>query len=96
MMQKHEKWLKPWHMVIHLKVLSKTYPMSIGLRMFKKKSLGPCALYKSSPSIRRLRQFMPNIFMTSGVWICVVFGNNFGIRRKFRKYLMTSCKLEPH
>ena len=34
-----EKWLKPWHMVPHLRILSKSYPMNTnvtGFRWFKK------------------------------------------------------------
>ena len=39
MMQKPEKWLKPWHMGTHLRALNKNYPMNtnmIGPRWFSK------------------------------------------------------------
>ena len=59
---KNEKWLKPWHMGTHLRVLSKSYPMNTYITGFRK-SLHPCALDKSSFRIRRaniMRNLCPN------------------------------------
>ena len=33
--KKHEKWLKPWHMVTHLTVLSKSSPMNTNMTGFR-------------------------------------------------------------
>ena len=40
-----EKWLKPWHMGTHLRVLSESYPMNTnvtGIRWFSKKNVSSC------------------------------------------------------
>ena len=57
MQKKLKKWLKPCHMVTHLRVLSESYPIytnMTGLGWFKKK-LHPCALLESSLSIGRVK-----------------------------------------
>ena len=57
-MQKPEKWLKPWQMGTHLRVLNESYPMNTnmtGLRWFSK-TLHPCTLDESSLSIGRVLQ----------------------------------------
>ena len=54
-----EKWLKPWHMGTHLKVLCESYPMNTNMIGFKwfSKILCHCALDESSLSIRRVKRY---------------------------------------
>ena len=56
--EKPEKWLKPWHMGIHLGVLSESYAINTNLtrfRWFSNKSLHGCAMEESSLSISRVK-----------------------------------------
>ena len=56
LMQKSEKWLKPWLMGTHMRVLSESYPMNTNMTSLDGllKSLHPCALDESSLSIGRV------------------------------------------
>ena len=49
--KKPEKWLKPWHMGTHLKVLRESSPISTNMTGFRWFSLHPCALDESDLSI---------------------------------------------
>ena len=56
--KKLKKWMKPWHMGTHLKVLSNSYPINTkltGFRVFLK-NLHLCSLDESSPSIRMVKK----------------------------------------
>ena len=62
MMQKSEKWLKPWHMVTHLTALSESFEMTWqGLHVFQK-SLCHCALDEISLSIGRVKMMIHNVY----------------------------------
>ena len=56
MMRNNWKWLKPWHVGTHLRVLSESYPMNTNVTGFRwfSKILLPCALDESSLSIGRV------------------------------------------
>ena len=51
--KKLRKWLKHWHMGVHLRVLSERFPMNTNMAGFRgfSKPLRPCALDVSSLSI---------------------------------------------
>ena len=55
--KKPEKWLKPWHMGTHLRVLSESYPTNTNM-IDSSKSLCSCALDESSLSIGNVNPFM--------------------------------------
>ena len=57
MQKKNEKWLKPWHMGTHLRILGESYLMNTNVKRFRwfKKSLHPCALDVSSLNIGRVK-----------------------------------------
>ena len=58
MMQNTWKWLKPWHMGTHQRVLSESYPMNtnmIGLSCFPKDFASLC-LDESSLGIGRVKE----------------------------------------
>ena len=89
-----EKWLKPWHMWSHLRVLSKSYLLNkniIGFKWFSKKSLCLCTLDKSSLSIGRVNTFK-NSSTEIVIWKYDTFDNNFKIVNAFTRYLQWSCR----
>ena len=53
--KKPGKWLKPWHIGTHLRVLSEIYPINTNRTGFRWFSLRPCALDKSRLSIGRVK-----------------------------------------
>ena len=56
--KKGEKWVKPWHMGTHLRVLSESFPMNTNKTGFDdfQKSLRSCALKERSLSIGRVNR----------------------------------------
>ena len=49
--KKAEKWLKPWQMGTHVRVLAENFPMNDRVSLFFKNLLRPCDLDKSNLSI---------------------------------------------
>ena len=59
--KKPDKWLKPWHIGTHLRVIGESYPINTnmtGLRIAFQIFLHNCAWDKSSLSIGRVNPFM--------------------------------------
>ena len=82
-----KKWPKPWHIVTHLIVLSKVYPMNTNTTRFRWFSKLASALKGFTHSCLETS----NIYV---VWTFYTYENNFGINPKLTKYLKESCKLE--
>ena len=86
------KWLKPWQMGTHLKVLSESFPMNTNMTCLDgfQKSLCSCDLDESSLSIGRVNS------------TCAAqkhpdhFGNIQLFRAFFWKYLYEKCWWQPH
>ena len=78
MMQKPEKWLKPWHMGTHLRVLSEIYLLDTNMTCFRwlSKTLCLCALGESCLNIRRDKGLKKMIFGTE-IAICHQFALRF-------------------
>ena len=66
--KKHEKWLKPWRVGPHLRVLSESYPMNTNMTGFK--LLRPCALEGLSALWGSVALLVP-IFPTNRDWLVI-------------------------
>ena len=91
--QKAEKWLKPWQMGTHLRVLSETIPMNTsmtGLRCFHN-FLPFCAFDEINHSRKGLTNLCLKVTLEIVVWNFATFDNNLLIKNYFTKYLKKSC-----
>ena len=83
--KKYEKWLKPWQMGTHMRVLSERFTMNTnktGFRSFFHKSLHPCALDESHLSIKRVKSYL---------WKLVWIDNTFDFGNDLTLYLKEGC-----